>query len=145
MIYEEKYIKRLLKLAHHLSSGRLYERYCPMSPPTGRTEEEPPVFATEDGIEFAFFTFVVDELPFLFPKYFAFDKDEKPFLKECPKLEPHEAFVHFTGISPKEFMHIATPNAQQRNWGGIILPYHAVPQDVGYQIFELIGMHTRMN
>jgi len=145
MIYKEKFIERLLKFAHHLSSGRLYERYCPMSPPAGRTEEEPPVFATDDGIVFAYFTFVVEELPFLFPEYWALDEDDMPFLKGKSQLEPHEACAEFFGLSPKEFMHIATPNAQQRNWGGITLPYHAVPQDIGYQIFELVGMHMRMN
>lgn len=145
MIYEEKYIKRLLILARHLASGRLYDRYVPMSVPEGRTEEQPPVFETEGGIEFAYFTFVIDELPFLFPKHFALDQDGKPFLIRRPKLEPHEACAKFLGLSPEEFLHIATPNAQRQEWGGIILPYHAVPQDVGHNIFELVGMHTLMN
>jgi hypothetical protein len=116
-----------------------------MIPPEGRTEEQAPIFQTEEGIEFAFFTFVVDELPYLFPETFVFDSCANPVLKRAVNIPPHEAFQLYFGLTPKEFLHIACPNSQQKEWGGIQLPYHAVPQDVGYQIFELVALYTRMN
>lgn len=145
MKFREKYIKRLLKLAHHLTSGRLYERYVTMQPPDGFSEDEPPVYESKDGIEFAYLKFVVDELPYLFPEDFKFNKSYDPYLVKKPELNPHEAFNHFMGLTIKEFLHIATPNSQKREWGGIILPYHATAQDVGFQIFELVGWNMRMN
>jgi hypothetical protein len=116
-----------------------------MWPPDGFKDNEPPVFEDKEGIEFAYFTFVVDELPYLFPDDFKFDKKYNPYLIKKPELNPHEAFSYFMGVSQKEFLHIATPNSQKPEWGGITLPYHAVAQDVGYQIFELVGSYTRMN
>jgi hypothetical protein len=147
MKFEEKYLKRLLKLARHLSAGRLYEKFVPMTPPDGLDENQPPVFPTEDGgLTFAYFPFLVDELPYIFNKHFAMDNNGKPFLKKHPKLEPDEAFILFFGLSAKEFLHIGTPLAQQPKFGGILeLPYYTAPPDVGYQIFELVRIYTLMN
>ena len=145
MKYEKTYIERLIRLAQHFASGRLYGRYIPMTPPDGLSESEPPVFQTEKGIVFAFFCYT-DELTYLFHEHWTFDKRKRPILIKQPDLPLEDSAVGFLGITPQEFIHCFVPNGQKREvFGGEILPYHAVPQDLAHNIFELVGMHLRMN
>jgi len=144
MKYEEKYIKRLQKLARHLKRGKLIHKYIPMMVPEGRTSEQPPIFETEEGIVFAYYTFILVELPFLFPGQWQ-EINGKIVHVSHPNKEEFMSCADFFGLTPKEFLHCFTPIAQIPEWGGLRLKYDAKPRDVGFNITELLDMHLRMN
>lgn len=59
-------IDRLTTLAKHLYDGVLFTRFYEMPVPEFATEDEPPILELEEGIAIAFFTFPINELPYIF-------------------------------------------------------------------------------
>lgn len=57
-----------------------------------------------------------------------------------------DAVCEFFGLSTEEFMHLFVPRAQTiEQFGGEILKYDAIPEDVAINIFEMVNGYLMRN
>lgn len=83
------------------------------------------------------------ELIYLFPEEWGIDAEGFPCWIEDADMNPVSSVVKFFGINLKVLRHLLIPDQQHiEAYGGNCIKQDATPQQIAFNIYELIGQET---